>query len=348
MKRLIAILLPIAVLGALVSWRLAQKKSERAALERQRVTRASAAPTVSVATAELRDIEVLFEATGTLEAPLNVKISPKVSGRINYLEVHEGDRVSKGRVLVRIDSSEVEAQVRQQQAALAEAQYRLAQAQITEAPTQVAISTQIRQQSAAVASAQADYDQVRRNMDFQTAAAGASVADAQGRIDSATAAIESAQAGISSAQANLNNATIRCNRILELYGQGFIAAQDVDDAKAAVSVEQAGLGAAQSRLRSAQAAHASALAQREAAEEQVKIVRTKAEADVEAARQRLAQANASLEYARANTAQSPAYQQGLAALEASVQAARAAVASAEARRADTVLTSPLDGHVTAR
>lgn len=348
MKRLIAILIPIVVLGALISWRLVQKKSENAAMERQRTARAGTAPNVSLTTAQLRDIESVYEATGTLEAPLNVKISPKVSGRINFLQVHEGDAVGKGQVLVRIDSSEVEAQVRQQEAALAEAQYRLAQALINQAPTEVGISTEIRQQLAAVASAQADYDQVRQNLEAQVATAQAGVVEMQGRADSANAAIDNARAGISSAQANLNNVNIRLNRILELYQQGFIAAQDVDDAKAAVSVQQAAVEVAQGQLRSTQAAHASALAQVRAAEQQVEIVRTRGEADVEAARQKLAQANASLEYARANAAQSPAYKQGLAALKASVEATRAALSSARARRADTVLTSPLDGRVTGR
>jgi membrane fusion protein (multidrug efflux system) len=106
--------------------------------------------------------------------------------------------------------------------------------------------------------------------------------------------------------------------------------------------------AAQSKLRSAEASRDSAAAQKRAAEQQVKIIRTKGAADVEAARQKLAQAAASLEYAQANTAQSPAYKQGLAALKAAVKAAQAALASARARRADTVLTSPLDGYVTGR
>jgi len=156
MKRLVLVLVPIVILGALIAWRIAGKQAETAALAQQRVSRASMAVRVAVAAAQLRDLQNTFEATGTLEAPLSVKISPKVSGRIQFLKVHEGDRVSKGQVLVRIDSSQVEAEVRQQQAALAEAQYRLAQALITETPTNASVATQIKQQSASVASAQAD------------------------------------------------------------------------------------------------------------------------------------------------------------------------------------------------
>jgi HlyD family secretion protein len=348
MKQLAAILIPVVVLGGLIGWRLNAKRAESAAMTKQRASRAGAAPRVSVAVAQPRDLQSTFEATGTLEAPLNVKISAKVSGRVNYLQVHEGDRVRQGQVLVRIDSSQVEADVQQQQANVSEAQYRLAQALINEAPTNVNVTTQIKQQAAGVVSAKADFAQASESLTAQVSAAEATVIDIQGRVDNAQAAIGNAKAEIASAQATLENAQIRRDRVLELYKQGFIAAQDVDDAKAAVSVQQAALEATQSKLRSAEAARDSAVAQKRVAEQQVKIIRTKGEADVEAARQKLAQAAASLEYAQANTAQNPAYKQGLAALKASVKAAQAALASARARRADTVLTSPLDGSVTGR
>src|SRR5207253_2677940 len=120
------------------------------------------------------------EAVGSVEAPLNVRISPKVTGRIDYLQAHEGDRVTQGEVLVRIDPSEIEAQVSQQQAAVAEAESRLAQAQITQNPTNVGVNTQITQQQAALASVRADYNQTKQNYSSQVASANAAVTDAQG------------------------------------------------------------------------------------------------------------------------------------------------------------------------
>lgn len=348
MKRILSILVPVVVLGALIWWRLDQKRTADAALAQQRAAKASAVPQVAVAVAERRDIETTFEATGTVEAPRNVKISPKVSGRINFLEVHEGDAVRRGQVLVRIDDSQVEAEVRQQVANLSEAQSRLAQALIAQGPTDVGVKTQVRQQEAAVASAAADYEQARRNLEYQIGAAQASVADAQGRVDNTGAAVSAASSDVTSAQATLANARAKHARLANLLAKGYVAAQDVDDAATAVGVHEAALESARSKLSSAQAAHESALAQRKAAEQQVEITRNKGGADVEAARQKLAQAKASLDYARANTAQSPAYRQGLAALRASVSAAQAAVNSAQARRADTVLSCPMDGVVTGR
>ncbi len=334
MKRWLAILIPVLLVGTPVAWRLHQRSSEEAAQSMQQSARMRSAPIVSLAVAEVRDISSVFKATGSIEAPLNVAIAPKVSGRIEYLQVQEGERVRKGQVLVRIDPSEIEANVQQQQANLAEAQYRLAQAQLNQSPANVAVSTQIRQQKASVSSATADLNQVSENYKAQVAAASASVRDAESKVANAKSAVKGAQA-------NLDNATVRYNRIHDLYKQGFTAAQDVDDAKAAVSVQESAVEIASGQLNSA-------LAQKEAVEQQASIVKTKGDADIAAARAKLEQAKASLEYAKANSVQKPAYEQSLAALRSSVEAARAALRMAEAKRADTVLKAPLDGVVTAR
>jgi HlyD family secretion protein len=348
MKRLIAILIPILVLGSLITWRVLTKRAEATGLAQQRQARADVVPQVGVTTAEMRSIKSIFEATGTLESPLNVKISPKVSGRVEFVAVHEGDHVSPGQVLVRIDASQIEADVRAQQAQLAQAQYRLAQALTAEAPTNVGIKTQISQQAAGVASAQASHEQARQNVRLQVVSAQANVEDVQGRVDNALASIENAKAGVNSAQAVLNNARTRLRRVEELNKRGYVAAQEVDEAKTQVAVEEAALQAAQGQLSSAQASHSSAVAQKRVAEQQVEIVQAKTNADLEAAKQDTLKAKASLEYAKSNTAQSPAYRQGIAALKAAVAAEQAALASARARRADTVLKCPTDGYVTTR
>lgn len=135
---------------------------------------------------------------------------------------------------------------------------------------------------------------------------------------------------------------------MDLYTQGFIAAQDVDDAKASVSVQESAVEVANGQLASAQASYDSAVAQKHSAEQQASIVKTKGQADIEAARARMDQAVASLDYARANTSQTSAYKQSIAALQAGVDAARASLASAIAKRRDTVLVAPMDGFVTKR
>src|SRR5437899_4401739 len=120
MKRWLLVLVPLLVLGWLIGWRVHEKTVQAAAQTQMRAARMKAVPVVAVAAARVRDIVPTFESVGSVEAPFNVKIASKVTGRIDYLQVREGDRVVRGQVLVRIDPAEIEAQVRQQQASLSE------------------------------------------------------------------------------------------------------------------------------------------------------------------------------------------------------------------------------------
>ncbi len=332
--RRVLILALIAGLGLLIVWRIAQKSAEVAGQKAQRAARMNGPALVTLAAAQVRDISQTFEATGSVEAPLSVKIAPKITGRIDYLVVHEGDRIRKGQVLVRIDSTEVEANVQQAMANLAEAQYRLAQAQMTQNPTDVGIATQIRQQKASVTTAEADHVQTRETLKAELAAASANLSDARSRVENAERA-STAPWPTSRTPGPGFSALVFCWR------RATFAAQDFDDAKAALTVQEDRPGNRPGGLKSA-------VAVMEAAEQQVKVVKSKGDADVAASHARLLQAKASLEYAQANTSQKSAYRQSIAALQASVDAARASLKSAQSKRRDTVLTSPLDGYVTGR
>lgn len=348
MKRYVA--LGIAALGlvALIGWRLHKNHVEAAQQVKMRQMRLKAPATVSVAVASMRDLVQTFEGVGSVEAPHDVKVAPKIYGRITYLQVHEGDAVYKGEVLVRLDPAEIQAQVVQQQAALAEARQRLAQARLTENPNDVSVATQIRQQEAALQSAKADLNQAQQNYVSQVASAEAAVTDAQGKVNVAVAAVASAEAGIRSAQANLNNAIAKFNRENNLYKRGFVSQQDADDASTAVNVQQAALDVARGQLNAANAQLSSARAQLASAQHQADIVKTTGKAAVEDARAKVAQAQAALDYARSNLVQKPAYRANLAALKASVTAAEGMLRNAQAQLANTVLLSPLNGFVTGR
>ncbi len=66
----------------------------------------------------------VLEANGTIEAT-EVEVSSKLPGRIAQLLVKEGDVVQANQVVARLDTSEIEAEVAQQQAALARADAQL-------------------------------------------------------------------------------------------------------------------------------------------------------------------------------------------------------------------------------
>ena len=348
MKRLLYVLIPAVVLGGLIAWRFQQNTAAKKQLDKTAQARKTAAPSVNVGTATVRDIVHTFEGIGSVEAPFNVKISPKVTGRLDFLQVREGDAVKAGDVLARIDPSQVQAVVAQQQAAVAEAQSRLTQAAITANATGVSVESQVRQQQAAVNTARANYNQVKGSYSAQVAAAQSAVTDAQGKVDNARAVIANTEATIRSAQANLKNAQVRYNRTNGLYKQGFIAAQDVDDARTQANVQQGAVDVAQSQRAAAEAARDSALAQKNSAQQQVSIVTNKGKSDIEAASSGVKQAQAALDFARANTSQRSAYQANLQALRAAVTAAQAGLQNAQSQLNDTVLRSTINGFVTAR
>jgi HlyD family secretion protein len=222
-----------------------------------------APPAVSFSLAHVQDVSQSFENVGSVEAPLSVNIAAKVTGRIDLLEAREGDRVTKGQVLVRIDPAQVEAQVRQARATLAEEQYKLAQAKITQNPTDVSVSSQVRQQEAALVSAQANLTNAearyKRLDDLykQGFIAAQDVDDAktavgiqQAAVDAAHAALDSArantaqkpayeqslaalQASVAAAEAGLRNTeALRADTVLTAPFDGFVTGRFVDQGAA--------------------------------------------------------------------------------------------------------------------
>lgn len=348
MKRILAIGIPAAILIALVIWRFTVKNAQVGELKGAQSAQRRGGANVQLAPVVARDIVNSLDAVGSVDSPYNVKLSPKVAGRIDYLEVREGTPVTTGQVLVKIDPTQVQAQVLQAEAAVAEAQQRLAQAQLTQGATNVGISSTIRQQQAGVSSAQADYNQVQRNYDATVAQAQATVTDAQAKIDAAEAQVANARANLQAAQANLNNAQVKYNRVATLYHQGFIAAQDVDDARTQVDVQNGAVKVAQGQVDANQQALKSAQATYRSATNNLAIVRRKGVADIAASKAKLTQAKASLDVAAANRAQSPAYQANINALQSAVTAAQGQLRQAQSQLSDTILRSPIDGTVTAR
>jgi len=111
----------LVLLAALVGWRLWARlgDSGRAA------GRARGTPVVAFTEVVRRDLEETFQTVGTVESPQKVELSPKVPGRIEELDVHPGDHVRKGQLLVRLDRAELQQAVDERLARLAEARARL-------------------------------------------------------------------------------------------------------------------------------------------------------------------------------------------------------------------------------
>jgi len=83
---------------------------------------ASAAPVaVTVTQAASRDWPNVYEAVGTVRARTSSTISSRMMGYVREVRVRLGDQVTAGQVLVTLDSQDLDAQIRQAEAGLAEA-----------------------------------------------------------------------------------------------------------------------------------------------------------------------------------------------------------------------------------
>jgi RND family efflux transporter MFP subunit len=348
MKRNIIIAISVIALLILIGFRVMAKTQTEAQSKAAGAARKNAPSVVNLATAGPKDIGNIVQAAGTLESPYQVNLSPNISGRIDYLQVREGDPVKAGEVLARIDPQYVEAQILQAQGNVAAAQENLSKAKITEAANTVQIDTTIGQNKAGVSSAEADYNETVVTYDATVAAAHEATVDAQAKVASAYSAIQTSEANLHLAQANLEDAQAKYTRTYNLYQQGFDSPQDLDDQRAAVKVNQATVAAQEKDVEAAKSAWNSAKAEYSAAANEEAIAKKKGISDIADAKSKLVQAQQTLDSAVANRAQIPAYTENLRALESQVVAAKATLNQAIAQRAYLIVTSPIDGTVTRR
>lgn len=183
----------------------------------------------------------IASGNGRIEA-VAIDISARTGGRIREILVREGDRVAQGQVLARMDTQQLDAQLREARAqaqrgriardvaasgvAQAEAEHAAALAVVAQRRTELqsaetrlrraeqlgrssAISQQaLEDERARTAGAQAALDAARA----QAASARAGIATAQARIVDADAATEAALAAIDRIRAEIDDSTLRAPR----------------------------------------------------------------------------------------------------------------------------------------
>ncbi len=130
---------------------------------------------VTVEKAEVRNITHLVTATGKVQPEIEVKISPEVAGELIALPFQEGQKIKKGDVLVRIKQDFYQAQVEQQEAALASAKASsvLSQAHLTKAEQDFKQANDLYMKQLI---SDADFTAARTNLDVAKADFEASVA----------------------------------------------------------------------------------------------------------------------------------------------------------------------------
>lgn len=134
------------------------------------------------------DLIVTVSATGTLAPVKEVEVGIEVSGTIKSVEANYNDRVKVGQILARLDTTRLEAQALQSQAALASARAKVLQirASLEEARVKMARLQQAHRLSGGKSPSQYDLDTAKATLAravADEAGAQASVAQAQAALD---------------------------------------------------------------------------------------------------------------------------------------------------------------------
>ncbi|MEM8858512.1 MAG: biotin/lipoyl-binding protein [Chloroflexota bacterium] len=323
----------------------------------------------TLAGASQNDLSVLAEG---VVSPVDFNnLAFQTGGIVSDVMVSEGDEISAGDVLLKLDTIDLQIQRDQAEARLASAQSGLTVAQSNLESAQSAVGTaqlQVEAAEAQLALTQAGprAEEIEA-AEKQLAAAEAGVTQAIGQRNTSinaitTSQIEAARAQLISAQAQLltiqNAYDDVINTCFDVPGKGEVCpllgpveeqtraqlqAAQLQEQAAAAQVTQLEAGATQGQRSAAQGGVTVAEAQVEVAKAQLALVQAGATAEqIRQAEVAVEQAKTSVTIADAGISQAEA---AVTQAEAGVQAAEAGLAAADLALSRTEITSPLSGTI---
>lgn len=194
-------------------------------------------------------LSVTVSATGTLQPTNQVDVGSEISGTIKSVEVDYNARVKRGQVLVRIDTTRQEAQVKQTIASLEAAKAKMLQtkATVSEAKARLARLTLVLESSGGKVPSRTEMDTAHATHDravADEANAKASVAQAEAsleaqRIDLAKSVIRSPINGIVLKRAAEPGQTVAASLQTPVL---FTLAEDLTQMELQVDVDEADVG----------------------------------------------------------------------------------------------------------
>ena len=272
---------------------------------------------VELATVESGPFESRVHFTGQAVGFVEQDVTPRITGSLLWMPLYVGDKVKRGQLLARLDTSQSAPLVASQRSGLnmaqqgvgvAQREYQQALAAINEAHAEVGMKT------GAVESARAD-----------ARAAQAEQASAQAGLDSAQSMTADSAAQLQAAQADQRYWREEISREASLLKAGAVTKEEyqreqaqaenadakVREAQSRITQVQAQIRGAQSAVRKAEAMNSSAKSKVEQAQSELNshyahVLSTRAAAD--SSRQKIAQAQAAVEQARAALAGASATQ----------------------------------------
>lgn len=243
-----------------------------------------------------------IKLSGNIELT-QVDLSFKIPGKLVERTVDEGDAVTKGMLIARIDRDIIDQQKSRDEAGVSSAEWAMQQSR-------------------------SSLDWQRRTLASDLQLKQAAVQQAQARLDELLAGsrpqeIQQAQAAVADAGAQVQQARADWERAQSLMKSDDISKSQYDAYRTRFESSTAALKQAQERL---------ALVREGPRKE-----------EIEAARAQVAQAKAALAMSEANRLEIQRRQQELDARQAEVKRARGQLGITDAQLADTVVRSPIDG-----
>ena len=195
-------------------------------------------PEVTVVKIETRkELRSTVTASGEIRPIQFINLTSEVQGRIEEIYVSEGDRVTQGQQLVRLDPTQLQSNTDAQLAG-----YQASQNDVQSSQSQVtAAQNQLSQAQQGLYSAQTQVDTSLQQVNT-----------AKQQVDTARQNVVAAQTDVESRQVELNTANRELKRNEELLESGVISRKEYDEAKDRVANAQISLRNSQSRLKSAQ------------------------------------------------------------------------------------------------
>ena len=288
---------------------------------------------VELAIVERGNVRNAVRYTGTAVGYTEQNVYPRVTGWITWMPLYAGDRVRRGQVVARLDTSQVEPQVAERRAGVsmarqgvevARTEHRQALAGVSEARADLAGKRD------AVAEARANLtaaQEERRNADAELDAAETRVTDARAQLAAAEADREYWARQIERLSTLVSEGAVSREEFQRERAQAENAAAKVRQARAAIAQAQAEVRAKQAGIRKADA--------------MVRAARTEIQ-------QMLSEQRAGEAKVRTAQAAADAAQRRIGQSQAGVEQARASLGSAATARGYAEIRSQVDGVVTER
>jgi multidrug resistance efflux pump len=247
---------------------------------------------------------------------LVVNVAAKIDTRVQEVLVSTGDEVSKGQVVVRLDSADLEARVEQARAFL-----EVQKSALKSAESELELT--IRQTAATVHEAEAQLQAAKARL-------AQAKAEREMQLRQQPDEVRHAEASLASAKSELNDAQANLRRMEKLHGEGATSQLQLDTARTQSQVAQAAVDAAEAAL---------AVARAKDHEGQIRDQQVATRAAEER------QALAGLESAQTTERLVALREEDVLAKAAAVAEAEAALEAAQAGLSDAVLRSPINGVV---